>query len=152
MRFFPRTFSGQGDTFSALERFESEMGRMLDAFAVPDSSGLFDRNVTPAVDVIENQDGFRVFVDLPGVERKDLELSLAGNVLSLKGEKREEKGAQGGNLFRKETWSGCFRRTISLPDSVDPDKVKAELKDGVLSVEVGKKEALKPRLVAVEAK
>jgi HSP20 family protein len=152
MRYLQKTLSDPGNVFNALERFESEMGRMLDSFAVSDSSGLFDRAITPAIDVMETQDELLVVADIPGVEKKDIELSLTGNVLSLKGEKREEKDPAAGKLFRKETWSGSFRRTLALPDSVDAEKVSAELKDGVLTIRIRKKEALKPKLIAVDAK
>jgi len=152
MRYLQKTLSDPGNVFNALERFETEMGRMLDSFAVPDSSGLFDRAITPAIDVMETQDELVVVADIPGVEKKDIELSLTGNVLSLRGVKNEEKEPAASKLFRKETWSGSFRRTLALPDSVDPEKVSAELKDGVLTVKIGKKEALKPKLIAVEAK
>lgn len=152
MRFLPKSLSDPGDVFTAMERFQSEMGRMLDTFSTPDISGLFDRTVSPAIDVTETQDEFIVVADVPGVDKKDLELSVAGNVLSLKGEKKDDREQSGGKFFRKETWSGTFRRTVALPDTVDPEKVRAELREGVLTVSIGKKEALKPKLIAVEAK
>lgn len=115
-----------------------------------DNAGLFDEALAPAIDLVERDDGYTLYVDLPGVDKKDLELSVENNVLSLKGEKKENR--EGTKFFRKETWNGAFRRTISLPQAADSQKVSAELKDGVLVVTIGKKEELKPRQITVNVK
>jgi len=103
--------------------------------------------MSPAVDLLENAEGYVLYFDIPGVDKKDLELTVENNVLTVKGDKKEPK--EGGRFFRKETWTGSFQRTVSLPQAADPDKVRAELLDGVLTVTIGKREELKPRQIAV---
>ena len=134
--------------FDELDRLQRQLGRFFD-FGF-DNSGLFDRSLAPAVDFIENGDGYTLYFDLPGVDKKDLELTVENNVLTVKGDKKEPK--EGGRFFRKETWAGSFRRTVSLPPAADPDKVRAELTDGVLTVTIGKREELKPRQIAVSVR
>lgn len=130
---------------------QEQINRLFD-FDYADSSGLFDRYMNPAVDIIEEEDGFVVKMDVPGVDRKDLEISMTRNVITIKGEKKEESKQKGKRSYRQESWSGSFQRTLSLPDSVDPDKVEAGLKNGVLTVRIAKREELKPRQIAVNVK
>jgi HSP20 family protein len=136
------------ETIDEFDRLQRELSRFFN-FGV-DDIGLYDRPSALAADLIENADGFELLVDLPGVDKKDLELSVDNNVLSLKGEKKETKESKGS--FRRETWTGSFRRTIPLPQSADPEKVRAELKDGILTVAIGKREELKPRQIAVNVR
>ncbi len=137
------------DPTQGLDRLQREINRLFDFPRSVEARGLFDRSVSPAVDVIETQDAFVVQVDLPGIEPKNVDVSVAGNVLTLKGHRKgvEPKG----EVFRKETWEGSFQRTLSLPASVDPDKVTAVFKDGVLEVTIGKREEARPRRIAVKA-
>lgn len=147
MNLFLRNRESDIDPIDELERVRRELARFFDADL--DNSGLFDRATAPAVDLLESPDGYTLYVDLPGVDKKDLELNVENNVLSIKGEKKEVKDAK--LFFRKESWTGSFRRTISLPPAADSEKVQAELKDGVLTVVVRKREELKPRQIAVSA-
>lgn len=132
-----------------LDAFE-ELSRFLDLGW--ENAGLYDHALSPAVDLVESDDGYTLKADLPGVDKKELELSVENNVLTIKGEKK------GGNsekkekrFYRRETWSGSFRRTISLPQAADSANVEAQLKDGVLTVRIGKREELKPRQIPVMA-
>ena len=136
------------DPLEELERAQRELSRFFD-FGL-DNAGLFDRMLAPAADFLENDDGYALYMDLPGVDRKDLELTVENGAITVKGEKKETKEDK--RFFRKETWSGNFRRTVPLPQAADVDKVKAELKDGVLTVRIGKREELKPRQITVAAK
>lgn len=115
-------------------------------------SGLFDRDRAPAIDLIEDAEGYRIIADLPGIDRKDLEVSVTGSLLTIKGEKKADMEGGKRKFFRRETWVGSFMRTIDLPSDVDPEKVNAELKDGVLRIRVAKREEAKPRLVSVSVK
>jgi HSP20 family protein len=133
------------EAFDELDRLQRQLGRFFD-FGF-ENSGLFDRSAAPAVDLVESGEGFTLYFDLPGIDKKDLELTVENNVLTVKGEKKDPK--ESGRFFRKETWAGSFRRTVSLPQAADPEKVGAELKDGVLTVTIGKREELKPRQIAV---
>lgn len=140
------------DLWDAFDGMRGELDRALDLFRTPESAGLFDREIAPAIDLIEAGDGYEVKADLPGVNKKDLEISIAGTLLTIKGDKKAEVGGEKRKFFRKETWVGSFMRTLNLPSDIDPEKVSAELKDGVLSVKIPKVEAAKPRLVSVSVK
>jgi HSP20 family protein len=101
------------------------------------------------VDLVETDDEIIVKADLPGVQKNDLELTVTDSLLTIKGEKRAEANGEKQKIFRKETWVGSFGRTIELPSLIDTQKVRAELKDGVLTIEIPKKEEAKARLVKV---
>ncbi len=133
----------------AMDAFE-ELSRFFDLGW--DNAGLYDHAMSPTVDLVETEDGYTLMADLPGVDKKDLELSVENNVLTIKGEKKtgtEEKKEK--RFFRRETWAGSFRRTISLPAAADSTNVNAQLKNGVLTVTIGKREELKPRQIPVKA-
>ena len=116
----------------------------------PEMQGLFDRTISPAVDVVEHPDHFRVECDLPGLDMKDIDLSIGAGVLTIKGEKKEEKPGDKAKVYRKETWEGSFQRTVSLPATVDADKVEATYRDGVLRVSIARRESALPRRVTVQ--
>jgi HSP20 family protein len=106
------------------------------------------------VDVVDTSDAVKVYCDIPGVSKDDIDLSVASNVLTIKGEKKEasEKEKNEQKSYRDETWAGSFQRTISLPDSVDPQNVEATMKNGVLTITFGKREEVKPRQIEVNVK
>ncbi len=140
------------DVIGELERMQNEMDRVFGYQADLETRGLFDENLAPAVDVIETKDDYVVYADIPGVDGKDLDVSIAGTVLTIKGEKRSAGEKDRRKIFRRETWSGTFQRTLSLPESVDPDKVEARLSEGVLRLSIAKRPELKPRQIAIKAK
>jgi len=140
------------DLWDAFEDMRSEIERGFGSLTGPEVAGLLDRTTSPAIDVVETQGEYLVIADLPGVDRKEIELSVTGSLLSIKGEKREEKGSERRRIFRKETWAGSFHRTIDLPAAMDPSKIEAELKDGVLTVRISKREEAKTKQIVVTAK
>lgn len=114
---FLRDFDMPGFAFPPLNRFER--GWMK----------------SPDVDVDENEKEIRVTADLPGIDEKDLDVSLEGNSLTLKGEKKEEKSSRQSKGRLTERCYGSFERRITVPsDQIDPAKVKASMKKGVLTV------------------
>jgi HSP20 family protein len=137
------------DLWDAFEGLRGDMDRALEVFRTPDVAGLLDRTSAPAVDVIETAAEYLVIADLPGVDKRDLELSVAGSLLSIKGDKREEREVEKRKFFRKETWAGSFRRTIDLPAQIDSGSIRAELKDGVLTVRIAKSEEAKTKLIDI---
>jgi HSP20 family protein len=106
---------------------------------------------TPAVDVVEEKGAFVLKAEVPGVAADQVDVSLDGNVLTLKGEQRYEHEDTREGYRRIERRYGSFQRSFTLPDSVDVDAVEASLSDGVLTVRVPKKPALQPRKIAVQA-
>lgn len=139
------------DPFRELDRIHDEINRIFDFPRFSGTEGIFDRAVSPALDVMENSDNYVVRCDLPGVDQKNLEVSVEGDVLTIKGEKKYEKREKDARYYRNELWEGSFQRTLSLPAGVDSDKVDAELKDGVLTITLPKKEEHKPKQITVKA-
>jgi HSP20 family protein len=139
--------------WSDFDRLQDEINRLFDV-GYPESTGLFDRRVSPTIDVIDTGEEVKVYCDIPGVSKDDIDLSIASNVLTIKGEKKEqsEKKKSEKQNYRDETWSGRFQRTISLPETVDPQNVEATMKNGVLTVTLSKKEEVKPRQIQVNVK
>ncbi len=138
------------ESVEQMDRFQRELSRWFDTGF--DNLGLFDRALNPSLDVVENAEGYQVYVDLPGVDKKDISLTVENNLLTLEGEKKESAEKDKKRFFRRETWAGTFRRTIALPTAADGEKVQAQLQDGVLTISIGKKEELKPRQIAVNVR
>ena len=139
------------DSLSLIEQFQDDWDRIFGWSRFPAASGLFDRSVSPSVDVVETEAEVVLWADVPGLGKEDLELTVAANVLTLKGEKKHPaKGGKGKDtVYRDETWTGNFQRSLSLPDTVDSDQVTAEFRDGVLKVSIAKKPEHKPRQIAI---
>jgi len=114
--------------------------------------GLFDRRLSPAVELVEHPDRFTVECDLPGIDQKDIDLSIASGVLTVKGEKKGEKVSEKAKVYRKETWEGSFQRTVAIPQTVEADKVEATYRDGVLVIQLPKKEEAKTRKIELRGK
>ncbi len=139
------------DPFDVLQ---NEINRLFDRDLLDfgREPALFDEGFAPAIDVREDDSNVEIRCDLPGVSRDDIDISVSGNLLTIKGEKQDEKEEKESTYYRRESWSGSFQRTVSLPDSVDPDKAKAEMKDGVLHLTMPKREAEKRKQIKVDVK
>ena len=139
--------------FTEFDQLQDQVNRLSNGARGSESRGLFDRTVSPAVDVTEDKDGFTVYCDLPGISNEELDISVAKDVLTIKGEKREtQKKDEESKTYRKETWEGKFQRTLALPASVDSDKVEATLKNGILTIRLPKHAEVKPKQVTVKTK
>ena len=106
---------------------------------------------TPALDVFEDTDNVVVRAELAGLKREDIDLSLHDGCLTLSGERKSEGKYEGAEACRSERFFGRFQRTITLPAPVAADKVKAQYKDGILTVTLPKTEEAKPKHIAVNA-
>jgi HSP20 family protein len=104
----------------------------------------------PRVDVIDREDEILVRAEVPGVDKKDLEVSLTDNAVTIKGSTRHEEKEEKGDFYRSEISRGSFSRTVALPGEVDGDKAKASFKDGVVEIAMPKLEASKRRSIKVE--
>jgi len=142
--------AGSRDAFSAMRH---EMDRMFERFehGWPRLPALFRRNdgiTVPELDVREDTNSIVVEAELPGVEEKDVSVTLANGLLTIKGEKKQEKEEKGQNYYLSERSFGSFERAIRLPDTVDDAKVEAKFDKGVLRVTAAKK----PEAVKAERK
>ena len=99
---------------------------------------------TPVVNVAETDKEFEITAELPGISDKDVDVTLADGVLTVKGEKREEKEDKNKNYYLAERSYGSFQRAFRLPDNADQNKITAEVAKGVLTVTIAKKAASKP--------
>jgi HSP20 family protein len=104
----------------------------------------------PRIDVREEPDGYVVEVDLPGLSKSDIEVSLENDILTISGERKMEDTQDGQTVHRRERFCGKFTRSMSFPGDVDPEKVAASFKDGVLKVEIKKSELTKPRQIEIK--
>ena len=125
------------------------MRRMFDL--APSAEGTFSFNV-PAVDVTEDDKTYKVAAELPGLDEKDIEVSVTGDVLTLKGEKRQEKEEKDKNWYVSERAYGSFQRAFSLPQGVDRDKIAAEFAKGVLTVTLPKSAETQKQQKKIEVK
>jgi len=138
------------DPWADFKTLQDEINQLFNIDRYPAARGIFDRSLSPAMDVIEDQEGYTIHMELPGVDQKDLEITMASQVLTIKGEKGGNKEEKKGKSFRKESWSGSFQRTLPLPNSVDPDKIKADLSKGILTITVPKREEARPKQISVK--
>ncbi len=104
---------------------------------------------SPSVDVLEKEGKLILRAELPGIEEKDIDLKVEGNVLTLKGERKLEKEDEKSNYHRMESFYGSFSRSFTLPETVDLDKITADYKNGVLTIAIPHKPEVRPREIPV---
>jgi HSP20 family protein len=105
----------------------------------------------PAVDIFERNGQIHLVAELPGVEQKDVNVSVEHNVLTISGERRAEESVDENNYHRCERVQGAFRRSFALPNTADRDKVQASFKNGLLTIVVPQKPEAQPRSIEVHA-
>jgi HSP20 family protein len=146
-----RPFSSNLEPFRDLSDVQSEMNRLFDSFfGRPSAAAAPERVWAPAVDMYETQNELVISAELPGLDEKDIRLSITGDMLTLKGERQWSQEAKENGLYRSERWFGKFERTLPLPIPVQADKVKATYRDGVLTVSLPKAEEIKPKEIKIE--
>jgi len=106
---------------------------------------------TPAVDIEETADAWLLRADLPGMNEKDVKVSLVGDTITIRGERRTERATREGTLHRWERASGVFERSFQLPSPPQGDGVKASYRDGVLEVRIPKAEQARVREIEIQA-
>ena len=141
----------RGDIFSEMNRMQEEMNRYFDDFFGEHRRGLAEGAWLPAVDVSESENEFVVRAELPGMSHEDIDINVQENVLTLKGEKKQEKKDEKENFHRLERTYGSFSRSFTLPVGVKPEDIKATFKDGVLEVTMPKTEEANPQKIAITA-
>ena len=136
--------------FGRLSNLRNEIDQLFDAPLAE-----FARNNqllsgwTPALDVFEQKDNVVVRAELPGMKKEDIEVSLHENTLSISGERKHEETHKDKEVYRAERFFGRFQRAVTLPTLVSGDQVKAQYKDGVLTITLPKAEEAKPRHIDV---
>lgn len=148
----------QYEPWSLLRQIQNELNKNLNLYDSPslertdsDSSNVVTSHWRPAVDIREESDRFVIEADLPGVDPKDIEVTMENGMLTLKGERRFEKKSDGNNYKRVERAYGMFYRRFSLPDSADAEHIEAHGRNGVLEIVLPKQEKVQPRRISVKA-
>lgn len=129
-----------------LEDFQHKFSQMLDEGVDYWTQGPFGMSV----DVAETDNAIEAKVDLPGVAPKDIDISLNGNVLTVSGQRKDEREEKGKTFHRVERSSGRFSRAFTLPCQVEEDEVAAVYRDGVLTITLPKNEVARTRRIAVK--
>ncbi len=140
------------DPFQELTEFGGGFRAFQDALTRLLSEPRSGRPWTPAVDILETDNELIFKADLPDIDMKDVNVEIENGTLTISGERKFDQEEKGQGYHRIERGYGSFARYFSLPDTVDPDKVKADYKNGVLTVTLPKKEIAKPRTVKVDVR
>ncbi len=106
-------------------------------------------NWQPMVDIYDRDEEIVIKAELPGLEKKDITIDVKDRILTLKGERTYDNETEGDKYYRRERAYGKFERSFTLPDGLDPEKIKADYKDGLLSVEIPKSEKEKPKQITI---
>ena len=135
-----------------LFNLNSHVNRMFEDFRKPtvksdDKACLC--NWDPAVDIYDSEDKIVLKVELPGVDKKDISIDVKDRVLTLKGERSSDNEVKEESYYRRERAFGKFERAFNLAADVDPEKINADYKDGVLKIDIPKPEAQKPKQITI---
>lgn len=136
-RLFDEAFRGFGFPMLSMPRLSSEWPALL----------------RPALDIQETEKQYKIALEVPGVEEKDIQLTLHDNVLIVRGEKRQEQEKKDGGFHRVERSYGSFRRALNLPENANEESIKATFRNGVLTITIDKRETKAPpqgRLIPIE--
>ena len=136
------------NAFEQLERMRDQFDRLLsDDFGT--RSGLLSAGVYPQVNMTEDADKFHIRAELPGVKSDDIEMQATAKNVSISGERKIEAESEGVRYHRREREAGKFSRIIAMPTEIDPERIEAKMKDGILTIHIPKAEAVKPRQIAI---
>ncbi|HPG31791.1 MAG TPA: Hsp20/alpha crystallin family protein [bacterium] len=131
--------------------FDDDFFDDLFEFALPKNAARFQNvaRVFPNLNIYEDESNYYISAELPGISKKDLKIKTANDTLSIEG-KRENVIDDKAVYYRNERWSGEFKRTISLSELVNKEKIQAELKNGVLLIALAKSEEVKPKSIEIK--
>ncbi|NLD71511.1 MAG: Hsp20/alpha crystallin family protein [Chloroflexi bacterium] len=141
------------DPFRDMESFRERMNRLFDeSLALTRSEGgERGRMLFVPVDVVEEGDSYVISAELPGVKPEDIDISVTGNTLTIKGESHEEHEEERGNVHYRERRFGTFSRSVMLPSDVDTSKIDATCDNGILRITAARSEEAKPKRIQVQS-
>lgn len=145
---YHRPDSWETSTLNRLSNLREEIEQLFESPFGKATAELEFFGWTPTLDVYENKDSFIVRVELPGMKKEDIQLSLHENCLTVSGERRYDE-KNGAEPSRAERFFGRFQRTFTLPKPVQSDKVQAQYRDGILTITLPKTEESKPKQIEV---
>ena len=138
------------ESLGELSMLRRQMDHLMETFFGREPFGYEKEKWAPAVDVAETKDEIVIKVEVPGMDEKDLSVTLSGDNLMIKGKKKSEKEEKDKHFHRMERYCGSFQRIISLPVSVDHETIKADYVKGVLEVRLPKKAEAKPKEIPIK--
>jgi HSP20 family protein len=140
--------------FRQLSSLRDEIDRLFEAplSSLTELSQPFSGGWVPALDLYEDKDNYVVKMELPGMSKEGIDISLHDGVLSVSGERKDEQKHEDGETYRSERFFGRFQRSITLPASVDGSKVNASYQDGILTITLPKAEEAKPKQITINEK
>jgi len=122
-----------------------------DSFGTPEASSAANASWLPAVDIHEEADRFVVHADLPGVDRKDIDITAENGVLTVRGERKSEQRDSGKGYERVERITGSFVRRFTLPETANTEEIKAKQSNGVLEIVIPKQPQVQPRRISIDS-
>jgi HSP20 family protein len=138
---------------SLFREFDREMAEMMEHFLGDRPWPRLVRGTggwTPVVDMVDRQEEVLLRVDLPGLEQKDIEVTVEEGMLTVKGTRKEEREAKEEDYYARERWAGAFTRSVMLPPGLEPEKMKAIFRNGVLEVHVPKTKEAKSKRIEIK--
>lgn len=108
--------------------------------------------LTPKINIAETEKAYELTLEVPGVEEKDIDIQLSGNVLTVQGEKREEAREEGKQFYRMERSYGSFQRSFTLPEGVDEENIQAKSRNGILHITLPKSEKARDKVKKIAVK
>ncbi len=146
---FARLTYAENPLFGELRRLEQEVDELFSG-SIPWSGGIRSQplGTFPAINVGSTGDSVTVYLFAPGIDPQKLDISIQQNVLSVSGQ-RELSADPHGTSYRRERFGGAFHRVVTLPEDVDPDKVGARYREGIVEISVGRRESAKPRQIEI---
>lgn len=135
-----------------IHNLQNQLHRLFEPFARGADEDLVSGNWVPPVDVAETQEKIVVRAEAPGMRQEDIQIEFENGMLTIRGERKLDKSEQGLTYHRVERVYGNFSRSFTLPRSVDPEKIAASYRDGILQIDVPKKEEAKPKQIRIEVK
>jgi HSP20 family protein len=139
------------DAFTSLRRLNSVLDEAFNTWPMQsEENGALTSAWIPACDVFEDKDAVKIIAEVPGVRPEDVKLSIENNLLTIRGEKKQQAEETSERVHRYERSYGTFERTFSLPTTVDPERINANYTHGVLTVTIPKAERARPREIPVK--
>jgi HSP20 family protein len=149
-----RWFYDMEPAFTNFSRFRDELDRQFDIGMPLANIRSVPRGTFPPINVQEEKDGVCIQAYVPGVDPKKVEVIFEANALTIKGERETEcdteKDSPAASCHRSERFTGAFSRIVSLPEGLDPEKIEAHCKDGVMKIRIAKMEEKKPKQITVK--
>jgi HSP20 family protein len=139
------------DSMTSLRRLNSVLDEAFNSWPFQSNeNGALTSSWLPACDVFEDKDAVKIVAEVPGVRPEDVKISLENNILTVRGEKKQQAEETSERVHRYERTYGTFERAFSLPTSVDPDRIAATYANGILTVSIPKAERARPREIPVK--